>query len=148
MKELDGSASATVAAPVAQAFELLAAVERYPVWAPDLVRGVEVVERDPDGRASKARATLHVSLGPLTRDFNLLLDVAPDPPRSVRLTRIPHDARDPEEFRVIWRLREGAQTQIELAVKANLSVPRLLPVSGIGDGLAQGFVDAAARALA
>jgi hypothetical protein len=147
MKALDGSASAGVAAPMERCFELLAAVERYPDWHPDVVRRVEVVERDDEGRASKAQALLHAAVGPLVKDFDLLLAVETESPHRVSLTRIRHDASDPEEFRVLWRLREAAQTQIELTVSANLSVPRFLPVGGIGDALASGFVEAAARAL-
>lgn len=147
MKELDGSASASVAAPVERCFELLAAVERYPAWYPDVVTSVEVVERDAEGLPARARVTLHAAAGPLVKDFRLLLSVSTERPRSVRLTRIPHDGSDRERFDVAWRLHEGAQTQIVLALKANLSVPRFLPVGGIGDTLANGFVTAAARAL-
>jgi ribosome-associated toxin RatA of RatAB toxin-antitoxin module len=147
MKELDGSAGVSVAAPVERCFELLAAVERYPAWHRDVVTSAEVVERDAEGLPARARARLHVAVGPLAKDFRLLLTVSTERPRSVRLTRIPHDASDLEQFDVAWRLREGAQTQIALVLKANLSVPRLLPVGGIGDTLANGFVTAAARAL-
>jgi hypothetical protein len=103
------------------------------------------VERGDDGLPVKARASLHVAHGPLTRDFRLLLDVHCEPLRLVRLSRVPHDRADPEQFQVTWRLREG--TEIELELAANLSVPRFLPVGGIGEALASGFVAAAARAL-
>jgi hypothetical protein len=153
MKELHGAASATVAAPIERCFEFLGAVEDYPDWYPETVRSVEVVERDGEGRAVKARATLHVALGPLVRDFRLLLAVSRQPPGRIALTRIAHDRTDREEFEVSWRLREGAQTsegaqtEIGVTLDANLSVPRLLPVGGLGEGVAQGFVSAAARAL-
>ena len=42
------------------------------------------------------------------------------------------------------RVAAGA---LALAVQASLSVPRLVPVGGIGDGLAQGFVASATKAL-
>jgi hypothetical protein len=70
----------------------------------------------------------------------------------VVLTRIPHDAGDREQFRVAWTLTAapgGAErTEIGLALNATLSVPRLVPLTGVGDSLAAGFVSAAARELA
>ena len=41
----------------------------------------------------------------------------------------------------------GGGTEISLALDATLSVPRLVPLGGIGDSLADGFVSAAAREL-
>ena len=147
MKELHGAASETVGTPIEQCYELLLAVDRYPDWYPDVVREAEVVERDPDGTPTKARATLHVSAGPLVRDFRLLLAVVAQRPTRVRLARIPHDSSDDEEFQVTWRLHGDGQTRIELELDANLSVPRLVPLGGIGESLARGFVTAAANEL-
>jgi ribosome-associated toxin RatA of RatAB toxin-antitoxin module len=146
VKELQGSAAADVAVPAADCLVLFTDVERYPDWYPDVVRRVTVVERDPDGRPRKVRALLHVAYGPLVRDFDLTL-VVRDEPTTVTLTRVPHGPGDPEQFRVSWRVVEGARSRIELRLNANLSVPRLVPVGGVGDGLARGFVDAAARQL-
>ena len=149
MKRLQGSAASTVAAPIEACFELLEAVDGYPTWYPEVVREVEVIERGDGGRASKARTTLHVSYGPLVRDFHLVLSVYAERPTIVRLTRIPHDPPDPERFEVSWRLRDaGAETRVELELDANLSVPRLVPVGAIGEAMASGFVAAAAKALA
>ncbi len=61
--------------------------------------------------------------------------------------RVSHGAADHERFDVTWRVTESTRTRINLQLNANLSVPRFVPVGGIGDGLAQGFVGAAARAL-
>ena len=148
MKELSGAASRVVGASIEDCFGLLQAVDRYPTWHPDVVREVEVVERTPDGRPAQARTTLHVAAGPVARDFDLLMAVATDEPEAVTLTRQRHGPSDYEQFEVRWRLRlqEGA-TQLRLNVAANLSVPRLLPLGGLGDSLADGFVAAAARAL-
>lgn len=146
MKQLQANAAVDVAAPAADCVALFEDVERYPDWYPDVVRRVTVVERDADGRPSKAHAVLHVAYGPLVRDFDLLLNVDTEPP-TVTLTRVPHGRDDPEQFRVTWRVAEGARSRIELQLDANLSVPRVAPVGGMGDGLARGFVDAAARAL-
>jgi hypothetical protein len=85
-----------------------------------------------------------VAYGPLVRDFNLLLTVSAQRPSLVRLARVPHDAGDAEEFGVTWRIAEQIVT-VEL--DASLSVPRLLPVGGIGESIASGFASAAAREL-
>jgi hypothetical protein len=147
VKQLQGTAATQVAAPAAECVALLAAVDRYPTWYPEVVRRVEVVERDGDGKVAKARALLHVVYGPLVKDFNLLLQIGVADPATVILTRLANERSDPERFEVRWHVSDGAQRRIELRLDANLSVPRLLPVGGIGDGLAHGFVAAAAKAL-
>ena len=147
MKELDGNANVSVPAPIERCFELLQDLEHYPDWYPEAVREVKILEHDAAGSAIKARTMLHVAAGPLVRDFRLTLVVDREHPRSVRLTRLANEPSDRERFQVIWTLREHSGTQINLALHANLSVPRLLPVSGLGDKLAQGFVGAAARQL-
>jgi ribosome-associated toxin RatA of RatAB toxin-antitoxin module len=148
VKRLQGSGEVEVSAAPPQCFALLEAVEHYPDWYPEVVRRVEVLERDGDGTASRAHATLHAAVGPLVKDFDLLLAVAAEPLTAVTLTRIPHGRADEEEFRVRWRVLAGPRTRIELRLDANLSVPRLAPVGGLGDSLAKGFVAAAARTLA
>jgi hypothetical protein len=147
MKELQGAAAVEVAASLAECIALLQAVDRYPSWYPEVVQRVEVTERHGDGRPSKAHATLQVVHGPLTRDFNLQLAVLSEPPTTVKLVRLSHGPSDDEHFEVVWRVRQTVRTRIDLQLNANLSVPRFVPVGGIGDGLAQGFVGAAARAL-
>lgn len=138
MKELHGTATAAVTATAKESFELLRAVEDYPRWYPEVVLEARVI--DP----GRARAKLHVVYGPLVRDFDLTLAVIVREPEEVKLSRIPHDARDPERFEVSWTIADGTVT---VALGANLSVPRLLPVGGIGESMASGFVEAAARAL-
>jgi Polyketide cyclase / dehydrase and lipid transport len=148
VKQLDGAASEVVTAAIGDCFGLLEAVDRYPDWHPDVVREVDVVERAPDGRPTTARATLHLARGPLARDFHLLMSVTAQRPGSVVLTRLPNEPSDPEEFVVRWRLLEQSDgTRIRLELEASLSVPRMLPIGGIGEEMAQKFVAAAARAL-
>lgn len=144
MKELKGSASAAVTASAERCIDLFEDVEDYPQWYPEAIRQVEVVERSAEGKPSKARAQLHVAYGPLTRDFNLLLDVAAQGPSQVKLTRIPHEPPDAERFEVTWLVEPG---RIELRMYANLSIPRLVPVSGMGESFAGDFVAAAKKAL-
>ncbi len=129
-------------------YRLLYDVEHYPDWYPDMVRSVEVVERDRYGHAAKARTHLNVTAGALgSRQFNLLMAVEAEPLKLVRLARIPHHAGDDEAFAVTWHLTQEQKTVINVALDANLSIPRFLPVGGLGDTLAQGFVTAAAKAL-
>lgn len=128
------------------------AVERYPSWHPGVVRKVEVLERDGNGKPTMARGVLHVAVGPLVKDFDLRLAVTLEDPRTVKLRRIPNDAADLERFNVTWRLEpeQGAareRTRIRLEIQASLSVPRLVPLTGVGDRLAEGFVSAATKAL-
>ncbi len=145
MKELHGAASTSVSAPAQQCYALLADIDGYHAWYPDVIRSSEVLERGADEQPVRAHAVLHVAVGPLVRDFNLQLAVSTDAPSLVKLERIPHDASDPERFVVTWTVRPGA---IAVSLDASLSVPRLLPIGSIGETMAQGFVTAAARALA
>jgi hypothetical protein len=147
MKELRGSASATVDAGPEACTALLAALDRYPSWHPDVIREAEVLERGADGVPLAARVVVHVAVGPLVRDFQLLVSVAVEPGRRVTLTRVPHEPTDPERFRVDWLVEGGPKTRLSVELAARLDVPRLVPVGAIGDSLAQGFVEVASRAL-
>lgn len=150
MKELQGAAATSVAASIEETFAFLLAIDGYPSWFPAVVRRADVLERDPDGRPTRATATLHASVGPIVRDFDLRLTVTTEHLRTITLARIPHDPSDPERFDVVWRLAPAAGaagSEIRLALSASLSVPRLVPVGGIGESMATGFVAAAADAL-
>lgn len=147
MKELRGSAAGVAAAPVEECVRFLRAVDRYPTWYHEVVRQVDVLERDGDGNPARARALLHVAVGPLVKDFDLVLAVTLADPRTVTLSRLPNDSGDQERFEVTWRLEPGAATRMRLDIDAILSVPRLVPVGGVGDRMAEGFVTAARKAL-
>lgn len=144
MKELRGAAAALVAAPLAQCLALVEAVDGYPVWYPEVVRAVDVHERDARGLPSRAQTKLHVSAGPMTKDFDLLMAVTVEPPATVKLTKVGGNAK----FDVIWRLTDGENTRIELHLDANLEVPRFVPLGEVGNSVAQGFVSAASAELA
>jgi hypothetical protein len=148
MKRLHGEATATVGATAEECLSVLAAVARYPGWYPDVVRAAEMVAAGQDGAPTRAHVTLHVSRGPLVKDFNLLMEVRVARPMEVTLVRIPNDSSDEEQFEVSWVIDEqGDDRRIRLAVDAYLAVPRFTPLGGIGDDLAAGFVTAAARVL-
>ncbi len=122
----------------------MTAVDEYPHWYPQVVRSVDVLERDADGLPSRAQTKLHVSVGPVTKDFDLLMAVTVAPPATVKLGKVGGTAK----FDVIWRLHDGNSTRLELELDASLDVPRFLPLGGIGDTVAQGFVSAASAELA
>jgi ribosome-associated toxin RatA of RatAB toxin-antitoxin module len=143
MKELRGRATALVAAPMAECLALVQAVDEYPAWYPDVVRTVKVLERDASGLPSRARTELHLSVGPLTKDFDLLMTVAIQPPGTVKLIKVGGSAK----FDVTWRLHDGHNTRLTLELDANLDAPRFLPLGGIGDSVAQGFISAASAEL-
>ena len=147
MKELHGTAEAEVSASIEECLAMLAAVERYPEWYPDVVRSAAALETGPDGHATRAEASLHVAHGPLVKDFELLLAVRVEPPAKVQLTRIPRGAADEERFQVSWQLSRAGGTLLQLDIQASLAVPRFLPLGGIGDAIATGFVGAARDAL-
>jgi hypothetical protein len=146
MKKLHGAATEVVAAPLDECLALLKAVDRYPTWYPEVVRKVDVIDRDPSGEPTRARTKLHVSRGPLVKDFDLILAIVTEPPATVKLTRPTSDPSE-QQFGVTWRLHDGDGTRIELNLEANLAVPRFLPVRGIGNSMAKGFVAAARKAL-
>ncbi len=131
-------------APLAQCLALVEAVDEYPAWYPDVVRTVEVLERDARGLPRRVRTALHLSAGPLTKDFDLLMAVTVEPPATVKLVKVGGTAK----FDVIWRLHDGPNTRLTLELDANLDVPRFVPLGGIGDSVAQGFVSAASAELA
>ena len=148
MKELTGTASATTPASPEASLALLAAVDRYPSWHSDVVKEVDVLERDDQGQPTKVRTKLHVQHGPITRDFDLTMAVEVDPAGTVKLSRIPHHGSDGEKFEVAWQLSGAGPTRIRLDLAADLDVPRFLPLGGVGDSIADGFVSAATRELA
>ena len=142
MRELRASAEASVAAGPAECLALLADVGAYPDWCPDTVVRAEAVE---DGRA---RVTLRLGRGPLAGRFEELMTVRVDADaREVRLERVPHDAGDPERLEVAWRIGDGPPTRLELRLAAALELPRLVPLGGMAQAVAQGLVAAASRAL-
>jgi hypothetical protein len=146
MKELHGSAYSSVDAPPDKCMALLEAVDRYPEWHPDVVQEVEVLAGN-DGHPTRVRTKLHVARGPLVKDFKLVMSVASDGKRQVKLTKVQDAHSGPELFDVTWLVEDTGPTLIRLDLSASLDVPRFLPVGGVGDGLAEGFVAAAVKEL-
>lgn len=147
MKEFHGTATQVVAAPVEDCLSLLRAVDGYPTWFPEMVRDVEVLQRDASDQPTRARTKLHVARGPLVHDFDLLMAIAVEPPGTVKLSKVTSD-RSPSRFDVTWSLQAAESTRIELNLSATLSVSERVPVGDIGNAIAEQFVAAASRALA
>lgn len=147
MKDLHGTATGVVAAGMGDCLTFLAAVDRYPSWYPEVVRAVDVLERDQGGQPTRVRTQLHLEEGPLVKDFDLVMAVVVQPPDTVRLDRT-SDKPSATVFAVGWHLQAGQSTRITVRLDASLQVPRFLPVGGLGDSIARGFLAAASRALA
>jgi Polyketide cyclase / dehydrase and lipid transport len=147
MRDLRASGEAVVDVPPARCLELLSDIDGYARWYPDVVRQASVTERDRAGRPTAALVVLRLGVGPLTGTFPLLMRVAVGR-AGVDLQRVPHEPSDREHFRVTWEVEAAQPTRLRLAIQASLELPRLVPLGGIGETLAQGFVEAARRELA
>lgn len=147
MKELRADASAPVAASPAECTEFLSAVDRYPTWHPRLIRQAEVLERAGDGTPVLANATVELALGPIVHDVHLVITVAVERGERVTLTRVPYEPSDEERFELAWRVEADQSTVLHLELMADVEIPRFVPVGPLGGKVAQGFVDAASRAL-
>ena len=146
-REFHGEAAEVVAAAQEACLVLVAAVDRYPDWCPDIVREVEVLDRGADGQPSRVRMTMHIARGALVREFNLFLAIVVEPPKTVKLTRVT-DHPTNQEFNATWELLPAGSTRVALELDAKLRVPWYIRAGGIGDAIAEGFVTAACRRLA
>jgi hypothetical protein len=147
MKHLQGAARAGVDVPLEQCLAFLAALEAYPDWYPDVVTVVKVLESGVDGLPLKAETKLHLSYGPVSRDLDLLLAVQVHRPGRVHLTHVSRGPSSGASFDATWRLEERAGTQLELELDATMPVPRFVPLGGVGDAFAAGFMQAAVAGL-
>jgi len=147
MKHLHGGAQAAVDLPIEDCLALLAALDAYPSWYPDVVREVQVVEYGDDGLPLKAETKLHLSYGPVSRDLDLLLAVRVHRPDLVQLRHVPRGRSSGTSFDATWRLEHHGETHLELELDAIMPVPRLVPLGGVGDAFASGFMQAAVGKL-
>jgi hypothetical protein len=147
MKHLQGAAQAAVGVPIGDCLAFLAALDAYPSWYPDVVREVKVVEHDDDGLPLRAQTKLHLSYGPVSRDLDLLLAVGLHLPDLVQLTHVPLGHSSGTAFDATWRLEDRGETHLDLALDATMPVPRLMPLAGVGDSFAAGFMQAAVERL-
>lgn len=113
--------------PIEDCFALLAALDAYPSWYPDVVREVEVLEYGDDELPLRAETRLHLAYGPVSRDLDLLLAVRVRRPGLVQLTHVPRGPSSGASFDATWRLEDHAGTRLELELDATMPVPRLVP---------------------
>lgn len=137
--EVDGSPDRCLA--------LLADVETYSSWCPDVVRRAVVVRRDRATRAAHVQVTLRLGIGPLAGSFEELMEQRIDPPDQVSLTRVPHTPDDPERLDLTWRIEAGPPTRLTVELSAVLDIPRLVPLGGAAESVAHELLAAAVRAL-
>jgi hypothetical protein len=147
VKHLHGAAQSTVTVPIEECLAFLQALEGYPAWYPDVVREVTILESGDDGLPTRAETKLHLSYGPVSRDLDLLLAVHVRSPGLVKLTQVPGEPSSDASFDATWRLESHAGTRLALELDATMPVPRLVPLGGIGDEFAAGFMEAAVSEL-
>ena len=148
MKQLQGSASTEIELPLDDCFALLASIDRYPAWF-EVVREVEILDREPDGRPRLARVELYVPQSPFGTDFSLTVAVQADRPAAMQFTKLPNGPADEDRLEITWRMRENGWTEIEFEFDAVISfVPGYLPVGAAGDVIAEAILDAATNAFA
>jgi hypothetical protein len=147
MKHLTGAAQGHVGVPIEECLTFLAALEAYPNWYPEVVTDVKVLESSDDGLPRRAETKLHLSYGPVARDLDLLLAVTVKRPGLVQLTHMPRVPSSGASFDATWRLEDVDGTHLELELDATMPVPRLVPLGGVGDAFAGGFLQAAVAEL-
>ena len=147
MKELQGSAITEIDLPAKVYFARLASIDRYPAWF-EVVRAVEILERERGGRPRLVRVELHVPQSPFGTDFELVIAVRADRPRAMQFTRVPDGPADRDRLEITWQLTEDGSTQIEFEFDAAVSfVPGYLPVGSAGDAIAEAILGAATAAF-
>jgi ribosome-associated toxin RatA of RatAB toxin-antitoxin module len=147
VKELQGWARTQLDVQPRHAFELLAAVERYPDWF-EVVHTVEVLEAERNGTPGLARVEVHVPQSPFGTHFELFVTVRTERPVTITLTRVPDGPADPNRLELSWRMQGAGSTQLEFEFDVAASfVPGFFPVGGAGVAIAEAAIDAARAAL-
>jgi len=147
VKELQGSASTEIELPPEDCFALLASIDLYPGWF-EVVRDVEVLEREPGGLPSLARVELHVPQSPFGTEFSFTVAVHANHPESMRFVKLADGPADRDRLEISWRMRENAVTEIDFEFDAAMSfVPGYLPVGSVGDAIAEAILGAATNAF-
>ena len=116
----------------------------------EVVREVDVLEQHEAGHPSRVRTKLHVVRGPVVKDFDLVMSVASDAKREVKLTKVHTPSSGSEVFEGDLGGCSNASggTRISLDLVASLDVFWFLPVGGVWRRDGRGFVAAAAKRLA
>ncbi len=75
MTQFGGSDTAEIESAHQRCYELAADVERYPEWHP-VIDSMEVLERDPDGRVSRARLVVDANVSTVTVEVGLTYEAS------------------------------------------------------------------------
>jgi carbon monoxide dehydrogenase subunit G len=106
MSQFGGEGSIEIDADIARCFELAAAAERYPEWHP-VIETLAVLDRDSEGRPSRARAVVDASVSTVTVEVEFTYE----PPTVVELRRTSGDLKE------MWTRFEltdlGARTRLD-----------------------------------
>ena len=115
MADLSGNHSMEIDAPVERCFEIAADLERAPEWQ-GVMRSVEVVERDPGGRASLVDVELDA--GVVKNKIRMRFTF--DEPHGMRWTRVSGDLKSLEGS---WRFDplDGGRTRATYALEIGLN---------------------------
>jgi uncharacterized membrane protein len=115
MADLSGEHTLEIDAPVERCFEIAADLERAPEWQ-GVMRSVEVVERDADGRAS----LVDVELDSGVVKNAIRMRFTYDEPRGMRWTR---ESGDLKSLEGSWRFErlDGERTRATYALDIGLN---------------------------
>ena len=102
MTQFGGEGSIEIAVGRARCFEIAAEVERYPEWHP-LIRSMRVLDRDGDGRPSRAAAVVDASVSTV----NVVVTFTYAEPASVECRRESGDLNE------MWTRFEFAELEPE-----------------------------------
>lgn len=118
MGSLTGSASADIAAPVERCFDIAADVDRIGEWQNGVV-GVEVLERDADGRALRAEIVNDAKV----RTIAVRVRFTYDPPRRLEWVL---ESGDVKSLHGSWVFGEGPDGTTTATYRLELDPGRVL----------------------
>ena len=109
---IQGKATTTIDAPIADVFELAADVEGSPAWQPE-IKSVEVLERDADGRQVLVRTVTNGGV----RDLKADLEFSYEAPHTIRWRQAKGDLKSIDGSWTFESLSDGStQATYEMTV--------------------------------
>lgn len=118
MADLEGTRTREIAAPVDTCFEIAADLDHVPEWH-GAMTAVEVLERDPEGRATLVESELDAQV----TKVRVRLRFSYEPPHVIRWTREGGDLRGLEGT---WRFEELGEGDTRATYSLAIDVPRRL----------------------
>jgi len=118
MADLEGTRTVEIAAPIERCFAIAADLDHVPEWH-GAMTGVEVLERDGEGRATLVDSTLDASVATV----QMVLRFSYDAPTGVRWTRESGDLRSLEGT---WRFEPAGDGLTRATYSLEIGVGRRL----------------------